>query len=57
MGLHAGNVASFSKLAVSQSLGSLRTRQARFAKAADPALEAAAGGFTDEERAAMQQKK
>lgn len=57
MGLHAGNVAGFSKLAMSQSLGSLRARQARFAKAADPIQEAVAGGFTDEERAAMQHEK
>jgi hypothetical protein len=57
MGLHAGNVAGFSKKSVSQTLASLSARSARYAKAPDPYLDAAAGGFTDEERAAMQQKK
>ena len=57
MGLHAGNVAAFDKLAVSQTLASFAARSARYARASDPLLDAAAGGFSDEERAAMQQKK
>jgi hypothetical protein len=53
MGLHAGNVADFSKLQMAQTMASVATRARRYAFAAEPAREAASGGFTDEERASM----
>jgi hypothetical protein len=54
IGLHAGNVASFSKTAMARSMGSIGKRAKRYAMAADAAAEAASGGFTDRERADMQ---
>jgi Mg-chelatase subunit ChlD len=54
MGLHAGNVAAFSKQHMMGTMSSLATRQRRYAFAHEPAAEAASGGFTDEERARMQ---
>ncbi len=53
LGLHAGNVAAFAKQHIDASMASLATRARRYAAAADPALEAATGGFTDDERASM----
>jgi hypothetical protein len=53
IGLHAGNVAQFHKGAVHASMQAVGSRAARYAKAANPVKEAAAGGFTDGERAGM----
>jgi len=53
MGLHAGNVASFAKQHVGASMAAVGSRGRRYAMAARPAEEAAAGGFTAEERAGM----
>jgi hypothetical protein len=53
MGLRAGNVASFAKAHVGASMAAMGARGRRYARALDAAAEAAAGGFTDEERAAM----
>jgi hypothetical protein len=54
MGLHAGNVAAFSKQHISASMASVATRARRYAAAPNPLVEAELGGFTDEERASMQ---
>lgn len=53
MGLHAGNVAAFAKKHIDASMASVASRGRRFAMAAEPAREAANGGFTDGERAEM----
>jgi hypothetical protein len=50
MGLYAGNVAGFSKKHMVGTMASIASRSRRYAFAAEPAKEAAAGGFTDEER-------
>lgn len=55
MGLHAGNVAAFAKTNIQASLGSVATRSRRYAFAAEPAKEAATGGFTEQERARMRE--
>jgi hypothetical protein len=57
IGLHAGNVASFSKQAMGRSMASMSMRAKRYAMAPDAAAEAASGGFTDRERADMQDNK
>jgi hypothetical protein len=57
MGLHAGNVAAFSKPQLAASMASVASRGRRFAFAASPSAEAATGGFTDEERASMKSRK
>jgi hypothetical protein len=57
MGLQAGNVASFAKSAIGGSIGSMGKRAKRYAMAADAVSEAASGGFTDAERADMQEAK
>jgi len=53
MGLHAGNVAAFSKQHIQASMASVASRGRRFAMADEPVAEAARGGFTDHERAGM----
>jgi hypothetical protein len=53
MGLHAGNVAAFSKKQFAASMASVASRGHRFAVSAEPAREAASGGFSDDERAKM----
>jgi len=53
MGLYAGNVARFSKAAVSASAGAMGRRMRSYVYAGDAATEAASGGFTAEERADM----
>jgi Mg-chelatase subunit ChlD len=55
IGLHAGNVAAFHKGAVRATMQALGSRAARYTKAANPAQEAAAGGFTERERSGMLQ--
>jgi hypothetical protein len=57
MGLHAGNVAAFSKVQFAESMASVASRARRFAFAPAPAAEAASGGFTDDERAGMKAAK
>jgi hypothetical protein len=54
-GLHAGNVANFHKGAVRATMQAVGSRAARYTKAANPAQEAAAGGFTERERSGMLQ--
>ena len=54
LGLHAGNVAAFSKQHFAASMASVATRSRRYAAAPDPFMDAESGGFTDEERANMQ---
>jgi hypothetical protein len=51
--LHAGNAAGFSKHRMAQTMSALAGRGRRYAFAAEPASEAASGGFTNEERARM----
>jgi len=53
MGLRAGNTSAFVKAAVGASMGAVAARARRYAMAPDAAGEAAQGGFTAEERAAM----
>ena len=53
MGLHAGNVAAFSKTRMMSSMASVATRSRRYAVSDSPFEEAASGGFTDDERAGM----
>jgi len=53
LGLHAGNVASFSKESLSASLASVKERAYRYASSESPFEDSLFGGFTDEERAAM----
>ena len=53
MGLHAGNVAAFSKQHIDASMASVASRGRRYAMAAEPVVEAAEGGFTAPERAGM----
>ena len=57
MGLHAGNVAGFSKHRMSETMFALAGRGRRYAVAAEPASEAQSGGFTSEERARMSRDK
>ena len=57
IGLHAGNVASFSKMAMGRSVSAMSMRAKRYAMAADAGEEAKSGGFTDRERADMQDGK
>jgi hypothetical protein len=57
IGLHAGNVASFDKLAVASSMAAVGTRARRYAMAADAGEEAKSGGFTERERAGMRSPK
>ncbi len=53
MGLYAGNVAAFDKVAVFASLRAVGSRSGRYAAARDATAEASDGGFTDAERAEM----
>ena len=53
IGLHAGNVAAFDKLAVRASMTAIGARSKRYAMAADASGEARSGGFTEAERAGM----
>jgi hypothetical protein len=57
IGLQRGNVASFSKVHVSASMEAVGRRGKRYAMAPDAAEEAQTGGFTDRERADMQDGK
>jgi hypothetical protein len=57
MGLHSGNVAGFSKQRMPETMAALAGRGRRYAFAAQPASEAASGGFTNEERAHMNRDK
>ena len=53
MGLRAGNTSGFVKAAVGAGMAAVAARSRRYATATDAADEAAAGGFTAEERDAM----
>lgn len=53
MGLQAGNVAGFDKRAIGASMHAMSLRHKRYTIAENATEEAASGGFTDEERAAM----
>jgi hypothetical protein len=53
LGFAAGNVARYDKAAFSATMGSLKMRQMRYAKAPSPRQESLHGGFTAEERAGM----
>ncbi len=53
LGLSAGNVASYDKVHLSASMGSLRKRAVRYAAAPSAHVDALQGGFTDDERADM----
>jgi hypothetical protein len=57
MGLHAGNVSAFDKLAFGASMVAFGVRSKRYVMAADAAKEAASGGFTEGERADMKSKR
>ena len=53
MGLQAGNVASYSKSKLSSTADALYARQARYMAAPSPVQDAMSGGYTDEERASI----
>jgi hypothetical protein len=57
LGFAAGNIGSFHKSAMNRTVEVVRKRQARYLGADDAIMEARFGGFTDEERAAMQETK
>ncbi|HRD78525.1 MAG TPA: vWA domain-containing protein [Hyphomicrobiaceae bacterium] len=54
LGFARGNVASFDKRSLHATSVELKKRRQRYVDAGDHVLEARFGGFTDEERAAMQ---